>query len=508
MQQRGNLRRARRLLPTAALAAIVLASAACGSQRSLEDIAAAARGDGGVTSAPAAAGTTLPGVTGSSDGSPGAFLGTGGDRTAGPATPGTTGPAVSGAAIGTPEVGRGAGGTVGATGPAGTGTTTTTRRAPGAGAGPTPPAVTGGPKATIKIGNVGDYNGLIGAIVGDAPLALQVWARAVNDAGGINGHPVQVIVGNTGSDPARQASLVRDMVENQGVVAFVSNMDPLSVTGGLKYLEERRIPVIGGDVVTELWNQSPILFPQATGIRPLILAILDVAVHAEKPKIAWLYCAESDLVCGFANRVITKEGGAQSRGATIVYGAQVSIAQPSFTAECLQAQRAGAQTVMAFVDAASLNRLSRDCRQQGFTPLYTTGSIGVNDSLAGNPDLVGLRAPVTVFPWMAEDVEPAVRFHRAMAKYLPSKGPTSAGAIGWASAELFGKVARAAGEDLTPAGLLRALGTIKGDTLGGATPPLTFLPGRPTPASTCYFVVEMSPERKWSAPQGSKQICL
>lgn len=505
--QRRQSRRGRLLRPAAGLAVLLSVAAACGSQRSLEEIAAAARG-GAVTTENTAAMAAAPGAQDSASSSAGPAAD--GLPAGGPATPGVTAAGSSTASAVTATTGRSAA-PAGAGGQTGTGA----GRARGA-TGPTGPNPTGadpgnaltGPRAPIKIGNVGDYNGLVGAIVGDAPVALQVWARAVNDAGGINGRPVQVITGNTGSDPARQASLVRDMVENQGVVAFVSNMDPLSITGGLKYLEQRRIPVIGGDVVTELWNQSPVLFPQATGIRPLILAILDVAVHAGKPKIAWLYCAESELVCGFANRVITREGGAASRRAEIVYGAQVSIAQPSFTAECLQAQRAGAQTIMAFVDAPSINRLSRDCRQQGFRPLYTTGSIGVNDSLKGNPDLVGLRAPVTVFPWMAEDVAPAVRYHQAMARYLPAKPPSSSGAIGWAAAELFGRVARAAGNDISPAGLMRALGTIRSDNLEGATPPLTFVPGRPTPAATCYFVVEMSAEKQWSAPLGSKQICL
>ena len=49
----------------------------------------------------------------------------------------------------------------------------------------------------------------------------QVVARYVNDNGGLNGHPVRVIVADDGGDPARALSLVRDLVENQSAVAFM-----------------------------------------------------------------------------------------------------------------------------------------------------------------------------------------------------------------------------------------------------------------------------------------------
>src|SRR5947207_12794878 len=62
----------------------------------------------------------------------------------------------------------------------------------------------------------------------------QVVARYVNDHGGLNGHPMQVVTGDAGGDPARALSIVRDMVENKGAIALMGNLWVFSGTGDRK----------------------------------------------------------------------------------------------------------------------------------------------------------------------------------------------------------------------------------------------------------------------------------
>jgi hypothetical protein len=163
---------------------------------------------------------------------------------------------------------------------------------------------------------------------------------------------------------------------------------------------------------------------------------------------------------------------------------------------------------MAFVDAASLNRLSRDCSDQGYYPLYTTGSLGVSTTSNGNANLAGLTAPLTVFPWMASDILPAQEYHQAIATYAPGTAPSSDGAIGWTSALAFTLAARRAGPDITPQSLIAALATFHDETLGGASVPLTFAAGVDHPPSSCYFKATMTGSPlAWTATQGSRLFC-
>lgn len=465
----------------AVLLVTALVTAACGSARSEADIAAAAGVGQAAISAPT---STDDGAFGTTSGS------------VAPSTPSTSvgleTSAVSGSGGATPSAGSipTAGRSGGPTGTDGT---------------EVPAAASGEP---IKLGNIGDYNGLIGAILGNVPTTLQVWAHDVNTRGGIGGRPVEIISANANSDPAKNASLVRDLVENQGVVAFVSNMDPLSGSGGLSYLEEHGIPVFGGDGVTERWNQSPVLFPVTTGLTPLYSAIVRVGPDLGKPKTALLYCVEADFICGKAKRQLVDDGDAAKQGAQITYTAQVSIAQPNFTAECLQSQRSGADTIIALVDANSLPRIARDCQQQNYHPLLVTGSIGVSPALEGLQNMAGVRAPITTFPWVARDTAPANAYVQALATYAPDHQPTPDGSIAWTSALLFERVAGGITGKVTSESLLAGLGTVKGENLGGASVPLTYHAGQPTEPATCYFVVEMNEKLRWEAPQGSQTSCL
>src|SRR5207237_8657376 len=71
----------------------------------------------------------------------------------------------------------------------------------------------------VTIGHVGDYSGVVGSILGPGGLGMQVAVRYINGHGGLNGHPVQLVVGDAAGDPARAPSRVRDVVAKQGAVA-------------------------------------------------------------------------------------------------------------------------------------------------------------------------------------------------------------------------------------------------------------------------------------------------
>jgi branched-chain amino acid transport system substrate-binding protein len=100
----------------------------------------------------------------------------------------------------------------------------------------------------------------------------------------------------------------------------------------------------------------------------------------------------------------------------------------------------------------------------------------------------------------------------AIGKYSPGT-PTSASfgataVIGWAAGTVFATVAKTAG--LTPsssaAAIVAALDTVKNDTFGGLTPPLTYTAGKPAQVP-CSFIVGIG-NGKWTEPNGLKTVCM
>ena len=380
---------------------------------------------------------------------------------------------------------------------------------------PGQPATGGAPQGSgpatgepIRIGNICDCAGIPGQTLGRAPVTLQVWAKWLNARGGINGRPVEVVTANATSDPSKNLSLARDLVENRGVVAFVGNVDLLSASESIDYRVQKRIPTIGGDIVTSLWNTNPMFFPQGSAIERIAQGFAEVPVAQGHRKLAIFYCGEADFACGAAFRVVTDGGGAVRAGAEVVYSAQVSLAQPDFTAECLSAKRAGADAVVIISDPASVGRIVRSCSQQAYTPFYSVGSLSVSPSLEGNAELVGLQAPIQNAPWVATDTPAIQEYRQALAQYAPNVPVSPDGLVGWTSGQLFAKAAAAGGSGaITSESVLNGLWTLKNETLGGLTPPLTFVRDKPTAPSDCYFVVEMSADKKWIAPRGSQPKC-
>lgn len=399
--------------------------------------------------------------------------------------------------------GSGAGGAKAAASPsagAAPGAGGSTAAAPGA-PGATPAAAT---RSTIVIGNVGDYSGIVGSVLHMGGPMAQVVARHINDNGGLNGHPVKMLVADAAGDPSRALSIVRDMVENKGVVAFMGNLWVLSASGARSYLEQKRIPVIGGDVATAMWFQSPMFFPQASSFPTMAVGSVKTMADLGYKKIALGYCAEVE-----ACKIYHDEGTARaaSVGGQIVYTAQVSLAQPDYTAECLQAQRSGAQALMLGVDSTALSRFARSCFQQGFKVPIVTASLATIASTSKDPNLEGLLSPIGTFPYVANDV-PAVReYAAAVARYAPNLEQSGSTSAVWTSGALLREISKSLPATVTSADFLKGLYQIKGNTLGGLAPPLTFIEGKPAPDFTCYFVQKIV-GGKFTAPQGSKQTCL
>src|SRR5205814_1199794 len=105
----------------------------------------------------------------------------------------------------------------------------------------------GGTKSRITISVVGTLSGVAGASLGPQVDGVRVWTRWINDRGGVNGHPVDVVIGDDGGDPSRHQALVQQFVEQKKVIAFIANPEALTGQGSVAYLTKAGIPVVGSE---------------------------------------------------------------------------------------------------------------------------------------------------------------------------------------------------------------------------------------------------------------------
>ena len=92
-----------------------------------------------------------------------------------------------------------------------------------------------------------------------APEGLKAWAATVNGKGGLAGHPVEIVVRDDGNDPAKSLTAVKQLVEDDEVVAITSwtSVD----TSWAEYIQGKNIPVVGGQSYSPVWYENPAFFP-------------------------------------------------------------------------------------------------------------------------------------------------------------------------------------------------------------------------------------------------------
>ncbi len=124
-------------------------------------------------------------------------------------------------------------------------------------AGPVAAAPSGDP---ILVGGLFAESGPAAFVGTPSRLVAEMTVKKINDAGGILGRPIKLVIHDTESNPDVALRMARQLVEAENVLAIIG---PTSTGEGLavkKYTEEKKIPTImtvGGDPIIAGGNFGP-----------------------------------------------------------------------------------------------------------------------------------------------------------------------------------------------------------------------------------------------------------
>nr|WP_246361174.1 ABC transporter substrate-binding protein [Haloechinothrix aidingensis] len=458
------------------LAVVTLTLAACGSRLDQDTIAQAAREAGSRNGTDQAQPGTGPGELGtgtSRDGAPGG-TGDGGENAGSQGGDGTNGPGDGD--------GDGAAGGDGGDGGSADG-------------------------EPIVIGSVGTLSGPAGAAFAQGAQALQAWAASINNGGGIGGRPVELIVQDDGGDPARSRSQVEQLVEKHEVAAIVGAMTLQETMASWQgYVEDNEVPVIGGDCSHLIWMESPMAFSQCASTFSNIFGAMRIgARHGDGTKLGGLFCT-SNSACTVAEERIFDKGDAERAGLDPVYKAQISVSQPDFTSECIQARNAGVELMYVAADPNTLERVAASCDRQGFDPQFLQSYSTANAGTPGKTGLEDVLLQMPTFPFEGLNSQGFEQFRSAWAEHVGDSAPGPSASLGWAAGKLFEQAAGTAGPEVTRDSLRQALYGFDEERLGGLTVPLGFAEGEGTVDAQCTFFMQGA-DGGWASPDGDDPDC-
>ncbi|MCU1346708.1 MAG: putative branched-chain amino acid transport system substrate-binding protein precursor [Acidimicrobiia bacterium] len=338
--------------------------------------------------------------------------------------------------------------------------------------------------------------------VGVEPSA-KAWESWTNDNGGINGHPVQVEVGDAAGDAAKGLALVKKMVETDNVL-MLHPEDPTIDPGIATYTQQQKVAVASPFLAYPLWNTTPnwfgLGFPASTaGYSYYLEVVKDQGLKS----VGAVVCAEV-ASCASADAQLSKYAPA----AGLRYDGTLKLAAsaPNYTAECLSLKNKVTQVLLVAFSIDTTKRVVNDCATQGYNPTFIFPGTVLNDRAAEMPTITAFDA-LPALPWYADS--PALKDYRAaLAKYQPGKKADQSGLYTWTTLQWFAESATKAKlpESPTRDQVNTALAANK-TNVGGLLADLNFAgAGQVSDPIKCYFAAEYS-KGKFLLPKGDKPVC-
>ena len=324
-----------------------------------------------------------------------------------------------------------------------------------------------------------------------AVKVLQAWAHATNAAGGVAGHPVEVLMEDTRGDAPTANAKAAAVAGDDSVVAAL--MFDSGIEGVIaRALTKARVPVIGGmGYLPTIWGALPNWLPLATTFPSVLNAGMVMADQLGSGTVAYAVCAE---FAGCAAGAPLAQAAATKLGLRYAGTLKVSSSAPDYTAECLSIKSKGVDYVMVGLPSATAMRFIRACETQGYDGKWgmTDGAIEPAAMSAADPG-VPIHVALTGFPWFTDDA-PVVAYRKTMQDEGVAEAdwgdPHSTAA--YAAMELLRTTLDSAGAlpgRPTRADVVRAYGAVKDETLGGLlAQPTTFTPDRPEQPVSCYWI--------------------
>jgi branched-chain amino acid transport system substrate-binding protein len=354
-------------------------------------------------------------------------------------------------------------------------------------------SVAGAAKAPtpITVGLLCTCSGPFGGNLKAASEGYQAFVDTVNHAGGINRHRIKLMILDDKATPGLAQTNAQTLI-NDKVDAIVDMSELDSVWAPT--VQKSHIPVVGESADNATFYTYSDFYPEEGTSDYAQFGAVAAAKAAGATNIAMLYCAEAP-VC--AEGVPGVQAAGAKLGIPLVYSAAISATSPNFDAQCLAAQQAGA-TALYIADGPSvIVEAAQNCVQVGYVPIFGIPGVAYSPLIAASSGInKNLHAGFQGVPLFSNAPE-VKKMNAAYDNYFPGLRANYTttdfnehSVTAWAAGLLLQDAVKAGG--LTSKGtpsaaeVVKGLLKLKGDTLDGMAPPLTFKAGQPHPIH-CVF---------------------
>ena len=230
------------------------------------------------------------------------------------------------------------------------------------------PAASGKP---YKIGAILSLTGTYAALGAAEKNALDLEVKRINDAGGVNGRQIEVIIEDDGTDEAKAVAAASKLIEQDGVVAILGASGTGQSMAMRSEIDRAGIPQIsmaGGNAITAKFDSLVYQTPWSNMI--VVPFVLDKIKADGYTKIGLL--SDSGGYGKDGREVILKD--APTAGIQIVSDQTFNAGDTDMTAQLTKIKESGAQALLMWTAGKESVTIAKNKEQLGMTMPWYGGS--------------------------------------------------------------------------------------------------------------------------------------
>ncbi len=329
----------------------------------------------------------------------------------------------------------------------------------------------------IRIGTTGPLSGPA-AIYGLVNGAIDAYFSMINDAGGINGRKIKLIIADDAYTPNRTLEQTRKLVESEKVLFMIGQVGSTPALAARQYLNDAKVPQLFVGSGAPTWLDDIKKFPWSLAVQPSYVdegrAIAEhIIATRPKARVAVLF-NNDDAGRGYVRGL--REGLSAFPG-MLVKEQTTEMSEPTVDSQIIALHSTGADVLASFTIPRASSQAIRRASDLQWAPQIYLGSVSTSIQQALAPAGLDRAKGIISVAYMREMLDPTWEKDAGvqamvalMKKYKPNAALEHPTALGLTIGMLGVEVIRQCGNNLTRENIVQQTASLN------AVPPL-LLPG-------------------------------
>ena len=236
----------------------------------------------------------------------------------------------------------------------------------------------------IKIGAILSLTGTYAGLGEGEKNVIDLEVAKINEAGGVNGRPIEVIVEDDATDEAKAVAAAAKLIEQDGVVAILGatgSGQTMAVRGDVQRAAIPQVSMAGATAITN--PVDPLVFATPWSNTIVVPFILDSLKSQGITKVGLI--SDSGGFGKDGQAVLTAD--APEYGVTIVDDETFNPGDTDMTAQLTKIKNSDAQAIVMWTAGAEAATIAKNARDLGIElPIYASHGIARREFIEGAGD--------------------------------------------------------------------------------------------------------------------------